>query len=86
MKSAELLLYTFPSFHTADSDLNSCYVFRTWYLILVGISVTGCLAGAWVAKDPSRRVRKKCHNSVDALLKTTFSWSFFGFCLFGKDL
>lgn len=49
------MTYTFPSFHTADSDLNSCYVFRTWCLILVIIFVTTCLAGALVAIDPSRK-------------------------------
>ena len=79
--------YTFPSFHTADSDLNSCYVFRTWCLILVTIVVTGCLPGALVAKDPSRnwlRVRKKCCNSLDIHLKNTFSWSFLGFLSFWK--
>lgn len=47
--------YTFPGFHTADSDLNSCYVFRTWCLILVTIFVTRRLAEALVAKDPSKR-------------------------------
>lgn len=82
-------LYTFPNFHTADSDLNCCYIFRTWCLILVTIVVTGCLPGALGAKDPSRnwlRVRKMCHNSLDVHLKTTSSWSFLGFfCLFGKD-
>lgn len=47
--------YTFPGFHTADNDLNSCYVFRTWCLILVTVFVTRCLAEALVAKDPSKR-------------------------------
>lgn len=79
--------YTFPSFHTADSDLNSCYIFRTWCLILVTIVVAGCLARALVAKDPSRnwlRVRKKCHDSLDAHLKITSSWNLLGFLSFWK--
>lgn len=49
------MAYTFPSFHTADSDLNSHYTFRTLCLILVTIFVTRCLAGGLVAKDASGR-------------------------------
>lgn len=37
--------YTFPSFHTADSDLNSCYIFRIWCLILITIVVTSVCLG-----------------------------------------
>lgn len=80
-------VYTFPSFHTADSDLNCCYIFRTWCLILVTIVVTGCLPGALVAKDPSRNrltLRKKCHNSLEVYLKATSSWSFLVFPSFWK--
>lgn len=80
-------VYPFPSFYTADSDLNSCYIFRTWCLILVTIVVTGCLPGALVAKGPSRnwlRVSKKCRNSLDVHLKTTSSWNLLGFLSFWK--
>lgn len=80
--------YTFPGFHTADSNLNSCYVFRTWCLI-VTIVVPRCLPAALVAKDPSRnwlRVRKKCCNSLGAHLKPSFSLSFLGFLSFWKGV
>lgn len=38
-------VYTFPSFHTADRDLNSCYIFKIWCLILITIVVTSVCLG-----------------------------------------